>query len=67
MSRAACCCHDLSRLVTRAGSVPHGFRLSHLTTSLEEPFRRIALEALGSRSEGPFDLLHVLAREPLIT
>ena len=34
---------------------------------LEAPFRRSVLDALSSRSDGPFDLLHTLALEPLIT
>lgn len=44
-----------------------GVRNAAPLSSLEAPFHRLALEALSSRSEGPFDLLHVLALEPLIT
>lgn len=34
---------------------------------LEEPFYWLARDALRSRSEGPFDLFHLLALQPLVT
>jgi hypothetical protein len=50
-----------------AAGLLSGVRNAAAFSWLEEPFHRLALDALSSRSEGPFDLLQVLAQEPLIT